>query len=106
RTTLTSANDLADKVLDAIGEDMPLSGVLLVMVNGMGGTPLMELYILFAEVQRYIEGHGARVARNLVGNYITSLDMQGFSVTVTQLTDTLTRLWDAPVDTPGLRWGR
>ena len=106
RTTLTSANDLADKVLDAIGDDMPLSGDLLVMVNGMGGTPLMELYILFAEVQRYIEGHGARVARNLVGNYITSLDMQGFSVTVTQLTDTLTRLWDAPVDTPGLRWGR
>jgi dihydroxyacetone kinase-like protein len=106
RTTLTRANDLADKVLDAIGDDMPLSGDLLVMVNGMGGTPLMELYILFAEVQRYIEGHGARVARNLVGNYITSLDMQGFSVTVTQLTDTLTRLWDAPVDTPGLRWGR
>jgi dihydroxyacetone kinase-like protein len=106
RTTLTSANDLADKVLDAIGDDMPLSGDLLVMVNGMGGTPLMELYILFAEVRRYIEGHGARVARNLVGNYITSLDMQGFSVTVTQLTDTLTRLWDAPVDTPGLRWGR
>ena len=106
RTTLTSANDLADKVLDAIGDDMPLSGDLLVMVNGMGGTPLIELYVMFAEVQRYIEGHGARVARNLVGNYITSLDMQGFSVTVTQLTDTLARLWDAPVDTPGLRWGR
>ena len=49
---------------------------------------------------------GARVARSLVGNYITSLEMQGFSVTVTQLTDTLTRLWDAPVETPGLRWGR
>ena len=106
RTTLTPAHDLAGTVLDAIGDDMPLSGDLLVMVNGMGGTPLSELYILCAEVQRYIEGHGARVARNLVGNYITSLDMQGFSVTVTQLTDTLTRLWDAPVDTPGLRWGR
>jgi dihydroxyacetone kinase-like protein len=106
RTTLTSAHDLSGTVLDIIGDDMPLSGDLLVMVNGMGGTPLIELYILFAEVQRYVEGHGARVARNLVGNYITSLDMQGFSVTVTQLTDTLTRLWDAPVDTPGLRWGR
>jgi phosphoenolpyruvate---glycerone phosphotransferase subunit DhaK len=106
RTTLSSAHDLAGTVLDAIGDDMPLSGDLLVMVNGMGGTPLIELYILFAEVQRYLEAHGARVARNLVGNYITSLDMQGFSVTVTQLTDTLTRLWDAPVDTPGLRWGR
>ena len=106
RTTITTAHNLAGTVLDAIGDDMPLSGDLLVMVNGMGGTPLMELYLMFAEVQRYIEGHGARIARNLVGNYITSLDMQGFSVTVTQLTDDLTRLWDAPVDTPGLRWGR
>jgi dihydroxyacetone kinase-like protein len=106
RATITPARDLAGYVLDAIGDDMPLSGDLLVMVNGMGGTPLIELYIMFAEVQRYIEGKGARVARNLVGNYITSLDMQGFSVTVTQLTDNLTRLWDAPVDTPGLRWGR
>jgi dihydroxyacetone kinase-like protein len=106
RTTITSAHDLTGTVLDAIGADMPLSGDLLVMVNGMGGTPLMELYILFNEVQQYLEAHGARVARNLVGNYITSLEMQGFSVTVTQLTDTLTRLWDAPVDTPGLRWGR
>ena len=106
RTTLTSAHDLAGTVLDVIGDDMPLSGDLLVMVNGMGGTPLIELYVMFAEVQRYLEGHGATVARNLVGNYITSLDMQGFSVTVTQLTDTLARLWDAPVDTPGLRWGR
>ena len=85
---------------------MPLSGDLLVMVNGMGGTPLMELYVLYAEVQRYIEGHGARIARNLVGNYITSLEMQGFSVTVCALTPELTRLWDAPVDTPALRWGR
>jgi dihydroxyacetone kinase-like protein len=106
RTTITPAHDLAAKVLGAIGDDMPLSGDLLVMVNGMGGTPLIELYVMFAEVQRYIEGHGARVARNLVGNYITSLDMQGFSVTVTQLSDNLNRLWDAPVDTPGLRWGR
>jgi dihydroxyacetone kinase-like protein len=106
RATITPAHDLAGYVLDAIGDDMPLSGDLLVMVNGMGGTPLLELYVMFAEVQRYIEGHGARVARNLVGNYITSLDMQGFSVTVTQLSDDLTRLWDAPVDTPGLRWGR
>jgi len=85
---------------------MPLSGDLLVMVNGMGGTPLLELYVVFSEVQRYLEGKGARIARNLVGNYITSLEMQGFSVTVCQLTDTLTRLWDAPVDTPALRWGR
>jgi dihydroxyacetone kinase-like protein len=85
---------------------MPLSGDLLVMVNGMGGTPLIELYGAFNEVSRYVSGHGARIAANLVGNYITSLDMQGFSVTVCQLTDTLAELWHAPVDTPGLRWGR
>jgi dihydroxyacetone kinase-like protein len=106
RVPLAPACDLAAAALDAIGADMPLSGDLLVMVNGMGGTPLLELYVLFNEVQRYLEGQGARIARNLVGNYITSLEMQGFSVTVCQLTDELTRLWDAPVDTPALRWGR
>ena len=76
------------------------------MVNGMGGTPLIELYLVYNEVHRYITGKGASIARNLVGNYITSLEMQGFSVTVCQLTNTLTELWDAPVDTPALRWGR
>ena len=85
---------------------MPVNGDLLVMVNGMGGTPLIELYLMFNEVRRYLEGHGGRIARSLVGNYITSLEMQGFSVTVCRLTDALTRLWDAPVDTPALRWGR
>jgi dihydroxyacetone kinase-like protein len=92
--------------LDAIRADMPVGGDLLVMVNGMGGTPLIELYLVFNEVRKYLDAHGGNVARNLVGNYITSLEMQGFSVTVCQLTDTLTRLWDAPVDTPALRWGR
>jgi dihydroxyacetone kinase-like protein len=106
RATLAPARDLAAAALDAIRADMPLSGDLLVMVNGMGGTPLLELYVLFNEVQRYLEGQSARIARNLVGNYITSLEMQGFSVTVCQLTDELTRLWDAPVDTPALCWGR
>src|SRR5438034_3047810 len=106
RVPLAPASDLAAAALDAIGADMPLSGDLLVMVNGMGGTPLLELYVLYNEVRQYVEGHGARIARNLVGNYITSLEMQGFSVTVCRLTDTLTRLWDAPVDTPALRWGR
>jgi len=77
-----------------------------VMVNGMGGTPLLELYVVFNEVRRYLEGQGGRIVRNLVGNYITSLEMQGFSVTVCRLTDALARLWDAPVDTPALRWGR
>jgi dihydroxyacetone kinase-like protein len=106
RVPLSTAHDLAAAALDAIGTDMPLSGDLLVMVNGMGGTPLLELYLVFNEVQRYLASRGARITRNLVGNYITSLEMQGFSVTVCQLTDELTRLWDAPVDTPALRWGR
>jgi phosphoenolpyruvate---glycerone phosphotransferase subunit DhaK len=106
RVPLASAAELASAALDAIRADLPLSGDLLVMVNGMGGTPLLELYVVFKEVRRYLEGQGARIARNLVGNYITSLEMQGFSVTVCQLTDELTRLWDAPVDTPALRWGR
>jgi dihydroxyacetone kinase-like protein len=106
RAPLTPARDLAAAALDAIHADAPLRGDLLVMVNGMGGTPLIELYVLFGEVQRYLAGTGARIARSLVGNYVTSLEMQGFSVTVCQLTDPLTGLWDAPVDTPALRWGR
>ena len=106
RVPMATASDLAAAALDAIRADLPLSGDLLVMVNGMGGTPLLELYVVFNEVRRYLEGQGGRIARNLVGNYITSLEMQGFSVTVCQLTDALARLWDAPVDTPALRWGR
>jgi phosphoenolpyruvate---glycerone phosphotransferase subunit DhaK len=106
RAAHTTAAELARVALDAIGADLDLRQDLLVMVNGMGGTPLIELYLMFNEVRQYLEARGGRVARNLVGNYITSLEMQGFSVTVGQLTDTLTRLWDAPVDTPALRWGR
>jgi dihydroxyacetone kinase-like protein len=107
RAAHAQARELAGAALDAIGADMPIEGrPLLVMLNGMGGTPLIELYLMFNEVRKYLEGHGARIARNLVGNYITSLEMQGFSVTVCRLTDELTRLWDAPVDTPALRWGR
>jgi dihydroxyacetone kinase-like protein len=107
RAAHAQANELARVALDAISDDVSLAGEnLLVMVNGMGGTPLIELYLTFNEVRKYLEARGARVARNLVGNYITSLEMQGFSVTVCQLTDELTRLWDAPVDTPALRWGR
>jgi dihydroxyacetone kinase-like protein len=105
RAALQPARDIVATAMDAIGSDMSLDGDLLVMVNGMGGTPLIELYIAFDEVSRYLAGR-ARIARNLVGNYITSMEMQGFSVTVCRLTDTLAELWDAPVETPGLRWGR
>ena len=106
RAPLASAADLAAAAMDAIHADQPLAGDLLVMVNGMGGTPLIELYLVYNEVHKYVTGKGARITRNLVGNYITSLEMQGFSVTVCRLSDTLEQLWDAPVDTPALRWGR
>ena len=106
RAALQPVSAIVGIVMDAINADMAVDGELLVMVNGMGGTPLIELYGAFNEVNTYITGHGGRIARNLVGNYITSLEMQGFSVTVCHLTDTLADLWDAPVDTPGLRWGR
>jgi phosphoenolpyruvate---glycerone phosphotransferase subunit DhaK len=106
RGPLAPASEIATVALDAIHSDLPLTGDVLVMVNGMGGTPLIELYVVYNEVHKYITGKGARIARNLVGNYITSLEMQGFSVTVCQLTDSLTDLWDAAVDTPALRWGR
>ena len=106
RVPMAPARELAAVAMDAVHGDLPLSGDLLVLVNGMGGTPLIELYVVFAEVEAYIRGKGARVARSLVGDYVTSLDMQGFSVTVCRLDDELTRLWDAPVETPGLRWGR
>jgi dihydroxyacetone kinase-like protein len=106
RAPLTTVHDITAIALDAISADMPLTGDLLVMVNGMGGTPLIELYAVYNEVSRYLAGQDRRITRDLVGNYITSLEMQGFSVTVCRLTDTLADLWDAPVDTPGLRWGR
>ena len=78
---------------------------MLAFVNGMGGTPLMELYVVYHELHRFLEERGIAIARNLVGSYITSLDMAGCSITLLRLDDELVRLWDAPVDTPGLRWG-
>jgi dihydroxyacetone kinase-like protein len=106
RGPMAPAADLVATALDAIGEDLELSGDLLVLANGMGASPLIELYIVFNEARKLLEARGARVARSLVGNYVTSLDMQGFSLTVCRLTDRLTELWDAPVETPALRWGR
>ncbi|HXR73036.1 dihydroxyacetone kinase subunit DhaK [Actinocrinis sp.] len=106
RGPIASAAQLTQTALDAINDDMSLSGEVLVMVNGMGGTPLIELYIIYREVQRLLAAKGVTIARNLVGNYITSLEMQGFSLTVCRLTEQFTELWDAPVQTPALRWGR
>ena len=96
-------------MLEAILSDLkPAAGArLLPFVNGMGGTPQIELYLLFAEVDRQLRDAGLEpVRRNLVGSYITSLEMAGASVTILELDDELVSLWDAPVHTPALRWGR
>ena len=107
RVKLLTADEVVDAALSAIHADMPLDGSeVLVLVNGMGGTPLMEQYIAFAAASNWLAGHGATVSRSLVGDYVTSLEMAGVMVTVCRLTPELLRLWDAPVETPGLRWGR
>jgi dihydroxyacetone kinase-like protein len=106
RGTLVTARTTAGIALEAIHADAPLSGEVLVMVNGLGGTPLIELHVVFAAVADWMARHGVTITRSLVGNYITSLEMAGCSITVCRLTPLLTELWDHPVDTPALRWGR
>lgn len=105
REPLAPASDIARQLVEPILADLDFSGPAIVMVNGMGATPQIELYLMYAEVAALLEEAGVQIARNLVGNYITSLDMAGCSVTVLKVDDELLRLWDAPVNTPGLRWG-
>jgi dihydroxyacetone kinase-like protein len=107
RLPVESADQVAARLLDPVVEDLGLSsgGRVLVMTNGMGGTPLIELYIVHRAVERLLSERGVQVERRLVGNYITSLEMQGASVTVLTVDDDLLELWDAPVCTPALRWG-
>ncbi|GHH72782.1 dihydroxyacetone kinase subunit DhaK [Streptomyces sulfonofaciens] len=105
RRAMMTSGEIADFAVDAVLEDLQPSNPVLVLVNGMGGTPLLELYGFNAEVQRVLSQRRVAVARTLVGNYVTSLDMAGASVTLCQVDEELLRLWDAPVSTPGLRWG-
>jgi dihydroxyacetone kinase-like protein len=107
RTTLGRAADVVETMVEAVISDLkPARGArVLAFVNGMGGTPLLELYLLYNEVDRQLRAAGVEPVRNLVGSYITSLEMAGASLTVLELDDELTRLWDAPVHTPALRWG-
>ena len=106
REPLTGAKDIARQLVEPILADHDFAGSeTIVMVNGMGGTPLMELYLMYGEVRALLDAAGVRVVRNLVGNYVTSLDMAGCSVTVLKTDDELLALWDAPVRTAGLRWG-
>ena len=106
RGALAPAADLVGHALDAVLADLDPGGdPVLVLVNGMGATPLIELYVAMGEAASQLAGRGVNMVRSLVGNYVTSLDMSGFSLTVTVLDDELARLWDAPVATAALTWG-
>ncbi|WP_308491444.1 dihydroxyacetone kinase subunit DhaK [Microbacterium terrisoli] len=106
RVPLAPAREVAQMLAEPVLADLDFTGApTIVMLNGMGATPLLELYLMYGEVARILETAGVSIARNLVGNYITSLDMAGCSLTVLRATDDMLKLWDAPVSTPGLRWG-
>ncbi len=105
REKLRPARELVAEVVSTILTDHHLTAgaEVIALVNGLGGTPLLELYIVFGEVAARLAEHGITVARSLVGNYVTSLDMAGFSLTLTKADAELLELWDAPVDTPALK---
>jgi phosphoenolpyruvate---glycerone phosphotransferase subunit DhaK len=106
RVKLVGADAIADQMLTAILNDRgnPNAGDVLLLVNGFGGTPAIELYLMYHAARRVLEKRGLTVTRSLVGSYVTSLDMAGCSITVTQLDDKLTSLWDDHVHTAALRW--
>ncbi len=107
REALGTAREIADEMVEACASDLkPAAGAaVLPFVNGMGGTPQLELYVLYAEIERALRERGLQPVRRLVGSYITSLEMAGASLTLLELDDDLTALWDAPVHTAALRWG-
>jgi len=107
REHVRTAHEIVEIMLEAVLSDLqPAEGArVLPFVNGMGGTPQIELYLLYAEVDRQLRSAGLEPVRNLVGSYITSLEMAGASITILELDDELVSLWDAPVHTPALRWG-
>jgi dihydroxyacetone kinase-like protein len=107
REKLAPVDEMAEWLVTPIVSDLGLKrgDKVLAFVNGMGGTPLIELYVAFNSVARILGDQGISIERSLVGNYITSLEMAGFSVTLLKLDDDLVKLWDAPVNTPALRWG-
>ena len=107
REKLAPIDDMAEWLVSPIVADLGLKSgdSVLAFVNGMGGTPQIELFGAFNSVNKILGGQGIKIGRSLVGNYITSLEMAGFSVTLLKLDDDLVKFWDAPVHTPGLRWG-
>jgi len=107
RIAMESADAITDRLLEPVLEDLKVAegDKVLLFVNGMGGTPLSELYIVYRRAAQVLAERGATAERSLVGNYVTSLEMQGCSVSVLRLDDEMTRLWDAPVHSAALRWG-
>ncbi|MDX8477162.1 dihydroxyacetone kinase subunit DhaK [Mesorhizobium sp. VK24D] len=107
RDALKSADAIAEEVCAAITGDLGerAKGPALLFINGFGGTPSMELYLMYNSARKIFERQGVTVVRSLVGSYVTSLDMAGCSITLTMLDDEMTALWDAPVHTAALRWG-
>jgi dihydroxyacetone kinase len=106
REKIAAIDEMAEWLVTPIVSDLGLTrgDSVLAFVNGMGGTPLIELYGAFNSVNKILGGQGIAIGRSLVGNYITSLEMAGFSVTLLKLDDDLVKLWDDPVHTPALRW--
>jgi dihydroxyacetone kinase-like protein len=106
RLPMAPAKDIAAMLVEPVVSDLPYQqgDSVIAFVNGMGGTPQIELYVMYNEVRKLLDRAGLTVARSLVGNYITSLEMAGCSVTLLKVDDEMVRLWDAPVNTPGLRW--
>jgi dihydroxyacetone kinase-like protein len=107
RVKLMPAEAIAEEMVGAITADFGAAarGDALLLVNGFGGTPVMELYLMYGAARRLLEASGVRIARSLVGSYVTSLEMAGCSITVTMLDDDIPQLWDAPVHTAALRRG-
>jgi dihydroxyacetone kinase-like protein len=106
RAPLGRASEVVDVMFEAVISDLkPKHGSkVLAFVNGMGGTPLLELYLIYGEIDARLRKAGLEPVRNLIGSYITSLEMAGASLTVLELDDELIKLWDAPVHTAALRW--
>jgi len=107
RVPVAPADEIAHTMMEAILGDLKpkASAPVLLFVNGFGGTPLMELYLMYDAAKRTCDGRNIKIARSLVGNYTTSLDMAGCSITVTQMDDEMLKLWDRPLHTAALRWG-
>ena len=106
RIKIEPSAKIVERLATPIVEDLPFEqgDQVLAFVNGMGGTPLIELYVVYNDLRKFLDGRGITISRNLIGPYITSLEMAGCSITLLKLDDELIELWDAPVKTAGLRW--